>query len=48
MGYAQNLIDEIEYKIEIEVEEELHNAIEQEFEGNLSSECAQALIDSTE
>jgi hypothetical protein len=58
MGYAQDLIDEIsdEYpqttqhlfdnNTEKEVEAELHVAIQQELGGNLSSDCAQALIDS--
>jgi len=57
MGFAQNLIDELEYedyvdkfeheeKIEKEVEEELSVAIEQEMSGKLSHYCAQRLIDS--
>jgi hypothetical protein len=51
---AQDLIDEISgdspqanlyREIEQEVEAELHIAIQQELEGNLSSNCAQRLID---
>ena len=76
MGYAQDLLDEIEFEeyhgqkairaeeievvvdmnmtkkfkdaleVEKEMEAELHTAIEQELSGNLSPDCAQALIDS--
>jgi hypothetical protein len=57
MGFAQDLIDEIEYdkyvenreiysEVVKEVEEELHNAIQQELSGTLDyNRSAQRLID---